>query len=112
MNGIEQDRTVLDYLGVKEEEKKSVGKVLEERGSRYGSFRRNADISQRLCEIVREASRDRDLGKNKQEPLSNHQLEALEMICHKMARILSGDASYEDNWVDIQGYAQLGMDPR
>ena len=39
-------------------------------------------------------------------------MEALEMIAHKIARILSGDADYADNWVDIAGYAQLGNNPR
>lgn len=33
--------------------------------------------------------------------------EALDMICHKMARILNGDPNYRDSWVDIAGYAML-----
>jgi hypothetical protein len=33
--------------------------------------------------------------------------EALEMVQHKVARILNGDPGYIDNWVDICGYSQL-----
>ena len=36
--------------------------------------------------------------------------EALDMIQHKIARILNGDPYYEDSWVDIIGYAQLALD--
>ena len=34
--------------------------------------------------------------------------EALDMIASKIARILSGDATHVDHWVDIGGYAELG----
>lgn len=33
--------------------------------------------------------------------------EALDMIVHKMHRILSGAPDYEDHWDDIAGYADL-----
>ena len=32
------------------------------------------------------------------------------MICHKIGRIINGDANYEDSWRDIAGYAQLVAD--
>jgi hypothetical protein len=35
------------------------------------------------------------------------QQEALDMICHKIGRIINGDANYDDSWRDIAGYAQL-----
>lgn len=35
----------------------------------------------------------------------NVSAEALEMIAHKIARILNGDLSYPDSWHDIAGYA-------
>ncbi len=35
------------------------------------------------------------------------QQEALELICHKIARIINGDENYDDNWVDVAGYASL-----
>ena len=39
--------------------------------------------------------------------LDPDQREALEMIAHKMARILNGDQDHLDSWHDIQGYARL-----
>jgi hypothetical protein len=39
--------------------------------------------------------------------LSVGQREALEMIGHKIARILVGDPGHVDSWLDVAGYAQL-----
>jgi hypothetical protein len=78
--------------------------TLAERGNRYGSFDGHAEIAQRLKAITRhfEAVRACDLQAD--------QREALEMIMHKVARILNGDPNYIDNWVDIAGYATLVAD--
>ncbi len=42
--------------------------------------------------------------------LSFSQREALEMIAHKIGRILNGDPDYADSWHDIAGYAKLVED--
>ena len=84
--------------------------ILDERGSRYGSFIDNARISQDLYDIVLRENEARI--KRGQLPLQYHQKEALKMICAKMCRILSGDPDYEDNWDDIGGYSSLGKHPR
>jgi hypothetical protein len=42
--------------------------------------------------------------------LDADQLEALEMICHKIGRIVNGDPNYADSWIDIAGYAKLVAD--
>jgi hypothetical protein len=34
-------------------------------------------------------------------------LPRLDMICHKIGRIINGDPDYADSWHDIAGYAQL-----
>jgi hypothetical protein len=39
--------------------------------------------------------------------LDADQIEALEMICHKIARVLNGDPNHHDHWHDIAGYATL-----
>lgn len=75
--------------------------ILDERGSRYGEFRDHAAISQHLKLSMASAGWHR---------LSHDQKEALEMIAHKIARILNGDPNYADSWVDIAGYAQLVAD--
>jgi hypothetical protein len=38
------------------------------------------------------------------------QREALDMIAHKIGRILNGDPDYSDSWRDIAGYATLVAD--
>lgn len=38
------------------------------------------------------------------------QVEALEMIAHKIGRIINGDPNYADSWHDIAGYAKLVAD--
>lgn len=36
-----------------------------------------------------------------------YMVEAMDMIAHKLARIVQGDPLYIDHWRDIQGYARL-----
>lgn len=42
--------------------------------------------------------------------LAPDQKEALEMIAHKIGRILNGDPNYHDSWHDIVGYTKLVAD--
>ena len=39
--------------------------------------------------------------------LKSYQRESLDMIVHKIARILNGDPNHVDSWHDIAGYATL-----
>ena len=73
--------------------------ILAERGARYGSFASQAAFSQYLKDTLRKH-------KNYDE-LMYSQKEALEMIMHKISRILNGDPNYDDSWRDIAGYAEL-----
>ena len=77
----------------------SLGSVLQERGSRYGEFKDNADISQQLKSVMYSSTNYYSL--------PNDMKESLQMIAHKIARILEGDPYYDDSWVDIAGYAKL-----
>lgn len=81
-----------------------INKILEERGARYGKFKDHANIAQRLKYVVHEG-----ISANRAE-FQDDQTEALEMICHKIARILNGDPDYSDSWRDIAGYATLVAD--
>lgn len=81
-----------------------VGSVLDERGERYGKFKDHAELSQTLKMVVYDRVTERSL------VMADDQKEALEMICHKIARIINGDPDYVDSWVDIAGYAQLVAD--
>ena len=50
------------------------------------------------------------VGSDKWHLLAPDQKEALEMIAHKIGRILNGDPNYHDSWHDIVGYAKLVAD--
>jgi hypothetical protein len=78
-----------------------INKVLTERGTRYGSFKDHAIVAQTLKSVVAQF-----LYQNKKQ-LDADMREALDMICHKMARIINGDHTYIDSWTDIAGYATL-----
>jgi len=76
--------------------------TLQERGARYGDFTDHAKISQDLKRVMMAAPGWQRLSPDKRE--------ALELIQHKVARILNGDPEYDDNWRDICGYSKLARD--
>lgn len=76
--------------------------TLDQRGDRYGPFVGHARITQGIKAVMFN-SRD-DL------VLDADQREALEMIAHKIGRIINGDPHYADSWLDIAGYAKLVAD--
>ena len=77
----------------------TIEKTLQARAESYGAFDDLARLSQSL---------KREMSKGKQWcEMSPYQREALEMIVHKIARLLNGDCDHVDSWHDIAGYAQL-----
>jgi hypothetical protein len=80
----------------------SLTDTLTERGKRYGKFKDHANVTQQLKATM--------FGFNPSLRLENDQKEALEMIAHKLGRIINGDPDYADSWHDIAGYAQLVAD--
>jgi len=82
-----------------------INEILDERGKRYGKF---VDVAKATNDI-QEAVFD-NMRIDKLKLLKHDQSLAIEMICHKLARIAVGDADYLDNWIDIAGYAQLVAD--
>jgi len=83
----------------------ALDKVLDERGIKYGKFINQATIAQDLKYRMTSFNEGRNWHK-----LTPDQREALEMIAHKIGRILNGDPNYADSWVDIAGYAKLIAD--
>lgn len=75
-----------------------IKKVLDERGSQYGDFRTQGYIAQRMKEIARDTP-----GYDRME---DYQREAVDMILHKLSRLLNGNPNFVDTWVDIEGYAK------
>src|ERR1017187_1077571 len=80
----------------------TVHEILKERGERYGSFQGHAELTQELKVVMS----THEGWKN----LVSDQREALDMISHKIGRIINGDPNYIDSWQDIIGYAQLVKD--
>jgi hypothetical protein len=75
-------------------------KTLEERGSNYGRFDSQADLCQNMKLVLQGTAGW--LGR-----MNASQRESVEMILHKIARIVNGDPNYVDSWTDIAGYATL-----
>jgi len=76
----------------------NVTKVLAERQNTHGSFLENAACSQALKDVVFEH------GEQLMPPIAR---EALDNICQKMSRIITGNWEHIDSWVDLAGYATL-----
>jgi hypothetical protein len=76
-----------------------IDKTLAERGSNYGNFVDHARITQSIKEAMQQGRNWNDL--------PHDMKECLEMVAHKMGRILNGDPDYADSWHDIIGYVRL-----
>jgi hypothetical protein len=85
-----------------EKKMSEINDILTERGKRYGEYKSTAFISQELKNIMHKCP--------SWDKLTYAQREGLEMIQHKIARMLNGDPTYTDNWVDIIGYATLVLE--
>ena len=64
-----------------------------------GPFQDQAIASQMIKDLCRDCGIWGDL--------SDVQKEALDMIAHKIARILAGNQDNKDHWDDVAGYASL-----
>jgi Domain of unknown function (DUF6378) len=76
--------------------------TLADRGQKYGAFTEHARIAQNLKHAMSDSPN--------WQKLSADRREALEMVQHKIARILNGDPEYHDSWFDIIGYTKLIAD--
>ena len=77
----------------------SIDKTLTERGKVYGRFMDHAGISQSLKRAMKAAPGWQEL--------PDDMREALEMVQHKVARILNGNPDHVDSWHDVGGYVAL-----
>lgn len=80
-----------------------IERVLAERGKRYGLFSEHAAVTQAI-------KRAMFIETPCLPKIADDQREALEMIAHKIGRIVCGDPNYADSWVDIACYAKLVAD--
>lgn len=73
--------------------------VTTERATTHGPYEDTARVAQ-LLKAVLHASPN-------WHKLTPAQMESLEMLCTKQARILSGNPNDPDHWLDIAGYVTL-----
>lgn len=73
--------------------------LLAEREKTHGDFTVHADVTQYIKDLLR-------FQPNWQK-LTPAMKESLDMIGHKIGRIMAGNATHNDHWDDIAGYARL-----
>jgi hypothetical protein len=76
-----------------------IDNTLSQRNKTYGDFTEHAKITQNIKRAFYDSPNWSDLSDDKRE--------ALEMVAHKIGRILNGDPNYKDSWHDIIGYTKL-----
>jgi hypothetical protein len=81
-----------------------VDETLDARAVDYGKFIEGAEVMQMLKRVVLNALNNRD------KTLAHDQAEAMDMIIHKIGRIVNGNPDVVDHWLDIAGYAKLVAD--
>ena len=82
----------------------NVDKTLDARAANYGTFKDGAALMQSIKRTL--SAHAATHGKT----FADDQWEALEMIVHKIGRIVNGNPDVTDHWVDIAGYATLIAD--
>ena len=81
-----------------------VDATLDARAVDYGKFIEGAEVMQMLKRVVQNALNNRD------KVLAHDQAESMDMIIHKIGRIVNGNPDVVDHWLDIAGYAKLVAD--
>lgn len=81
----------------------TIDKITAERKKTHGDFSDHAKITQTLKDVLRSFEAEWD-------KLNDCQKEAIEMIAHKIGRIMAGDPNFADHWDDIGGYAKIARE--
>mgnify|MGYP006275485251 CR=1 FL=1 len=105
----DKERTILtntlrasDLPGSRERKPITTEDLLIERGKTHGDYALHARITQEIKRIYRDGS--------SHDKFTDAQRESLDMIAHKIGRIIAGDPDFRDHWDDIAGYAKLVAD--
>jgi hypothetical protein len=102
--GLEEGLLQYDDEREMEPTETDIDETLDERAQDYGKFKDGAALMQGIKRLLADHARVHD------KTFADDQWEALEMIVHKMARIVNGNPDKVDSWVDIAGYATLVAD--
>ena len=82
----------------------NVDAILDARAENYGKFIDGAEIMQMLKRMVHGYIEKRGT------QLAFDQRESIDMMVHKLGRIINGNPDHVDSWRDIAGYATLVAD--
>lgn len=82
-------------------------KILKERGGNYGPFSGHALAAQLIKGVISEALQKNELYHAMSLEQRAILTEGLDMIAHKIGRIVNGNPFYDDSWKDIAGYATI-----
>jgi hypothetical protein len=93
-----------EMVPMPEPQETDIDGTLDERAQDYGKFKDGAALMQGIKRLLADHARAHD------KTFADDQWEALEMIVHKMARIVNGNPDKVDSWTDIAGYAKLVAD--
>ena len=91
-----------DFTG--EAAETNIDETLDARAQDYGKFKDGAALMQAMKRTLADHARMHN------KTFADDQWEALEMIVHKIGRIVNGNPDKVDHWVDIAGYAKLIAD--
>jgi hypothetical protein len=91
-----------DFTG--EGQETDIDETLDARAQDYGKFKDGAALMQAMKRTLADHARMHN------KTFADDQWEALEMIVHKIGRIVNGNPDKVDHWVDIAGYAKLIAD--
>ena len=80
----------------------STDTLLSERSNTHGDFTDNSQVAQAIKRVIQNGLKGTSL--------KDYQQEALDMIAHKIGRIVAGNSDFKDHWDDIAGYARLVSD--
>lgn len=80
----------------------TIERLVEQRESTHGDFSKSSTFIQDVKELMRQSPN--------WDKMTDAQRQVLEMDIHKTGRILYGEHSFKDHWLDKQGYVQLIID--
>ena len=86
------------------QEDTNIDETLDARAQDYGKFKDGAALMQAIKRTLADHARMHN------KTFADDQWDALEMIVHKIGRIVNGNPDKVDHWVDIAGYAKLIAD--
>lgn len=97
-----------DHDALEAELADGVEKMISTREATHGDYANTARVAQLLKKVIALELNDREY--RGQPPLTDRQHESIDLICTKLARIVSGDSGFGDHWRDVSGYAKIAID--